>query len=272
MLGMSETPYDLKFQLLGIPVRVHPLFWLVAILLGGSLKDPEKILVWVLCVFVSVLVHEYGHGLVAKSFGAKPSIALLGGFGLCIYHEERETPRQRLAVVLCGPGAGFVFGGLVMLFYSATFGLTLDEHMNIVRFLVGLSTDPLAIGSMVQKLGRNMGMECAESTNFRVYFDLVYINLMWGLVNLLPIFPLDGGRVSEIVLSHFNPYDGKRWGHTLSLIVAGLLAVVTFTRASDGDYFLPFFFAGFAFINYQMLQSIHQAQLMGISDDDWWKR
>jgi stage IV sporulation protein FB len=272
MLGMSETSYDLKFQLLGIPVRVHPLFWLVAILLAGPTRGLDVVFIWVICVFVSVLVHEFGHGLVAKSFGAKPSIALLGGFGLCIYNEERESPFQRLAVVLSGPGAGFVFGAVVMLLYSIVFGITFDEHMNTVRYLVGLSTDPFAIGSMVQKLVRNLGMERAESTNYRIYLDLVYINLMWGLVNLLPIFPLDGGRVSEIGLMYIDPYNGKRWGHTLSLVVAGLLAVVTFARASNGEYFLPFFFAGFAFINYQLLQSIHQAQLMGIYDDDWWKR
>ena len=40
---------------------------------------------------------------------------------------------------------------------------------------------------------------------FEIYWYLVQINIIWGLVNLLPVWPLDGGRVSEIVLSYINP-------------------------------------------------------------------
>ena len=63
--------------------------------------------VWVACVFVSILVHEYGHGLMAKVFDCSPSIVLWGMGGLCYSQAERQTPGQRLAVVLSGPGAGF---------------------------------------------------------------------------------------------------------------------------------------------------------------------
>src|SRR5262245_11912941 len=107
MLGAAETPYDLRFQLLGIPVRVHPLFWLVAAMLGWHNNDLPAVLIWIACVFFSVLVHEYGHGLVAKGFHCAPSILLWGGGGLCFSQAERQTPRQRLAVVVSGPGAGF---------------------------------------------------------------------------------------------------------------------------------------------------------------------
>lgn len=64
MFGVPETPYDLRFQLLGMPVRVHPLFWLVAAMLGWRNENIPLVLIWVGCVFVSILVHEYGHGLV----------------------------------------------------------------------------------------------------------------------------------------------------------------------------------------------------------------
>ena len=62
MFGVSETPYDLRFHALGIPVRVHPLFWLGAALLAGRADDLAVIVIWVACVFVSILVHEYGMG------------------------------------------------------------------------------------------------------------------------------------------------------------------------------------------------------------------
>ena len=65
-----RTGGDLNFQLFGIPVRVHPLFWLIAVLLGIS-GDPQpaEILLWVVAVFVSILVHELGHALTMRAFG-----------------------------------------------------------------------------------------------------------------------------------------------------------------------------------------------------------
>ena len=67
------------------------------------------------CVFLSILVHEYGHGLMAKAFRFSPSIVLHGLGGLCFSEAERQTLRQRLAVLICGPGAGFVLFGLAIL-------------------------------------------------------------------------------------------------------------------------------------------------------------
>jgi hypothetical protein len=94
MLGMPEpTPYDLRFRLLGIPVRVHPLFWLATAVLGsGGSETLGPILIWIGCVFVSILVHEYGHGLMARLFRCRPSIVLYGLGGLCAYDAERQSP------------------------------------------------------------------------------------------------------------------------------------------------------------------------------------
>jgi Zn-dependent protease len=265
MFGVSETPYDLRFRLLKIPVRVHPLFWLVAAMLGWRQNDMPTVLIWVSCVFVSILVHEYGHGLMAKTFGCIPSITLWMGGGLCYSQMDRQTPRQRLAVVLSGPGAGFVLCGVVMLIFSALVGLTPREHLSLVLSLLRLPADSDALLDAIRKLGR------PETTTFTCYWYLVQINIFWGLVNLLPVWPLDGGRVSEILLSYFNPHEGARWGHIISLLVAGVLAILAYTATSD--LFLTVFFGYFAFVNFQILQSIHQAQMMGhYNDEDWWRR
>src|SRR5262249_45286488 len=136
------------------------------------------------------------------------------------------------------------------------------EHLGVVRELFGLPGDPDAVGGAVSKLG--------SGTNIRMYETLVLINVFWGFINLLPVWPLDGGRVSEIVFSYFNPRDGARWGHILSLLVAALTALFALSRS---EMFLTVFFGYFAFANYQILQTLHQAQMMGIhSDEDWWRR
>ncbi len=66
MFGANETPYDLRFRFLGVPVRIHPLFWLVAAVLGWHEKNVPMTAFWVVCVLVSILVHEYGHALMGK--------------------------------------------------------------------------------------------------------------------------------------------------------------------------------------------------------------
>ena len=80
---VGETNLDLKFGLFGIPVRIHPLFWLIGILLGlDTLRaGPEFLMAWLLVLLVSILVHELGHASVAKYFGFRPHIVLhsLGG-------------------------------------------------------------------------------------------------------------------------------------------------------------------------------------------------
>ena len=200
MLGASETPYDLRFRLLDIPVRVHPFFWLIAAALGWQNNNLPMVVAWVGCVFVSILVHEYGHGLTAKAFGSSPSIVLWGMGGLCYSQTERQTAGQRLAVVLMGPGAGFVLCAFVMLGTSVVLGVTPREHVEFAARLLSIGPGSDTIRDRFS----------SEST-WMIYGDLVWINLMWGCVNLLPIWPLDGGRVSEILFSWYDRSRGVRW-------------------------------------------------------------
>jgi stage IV sporulation protein FB len=64
------TQADLHFRLFGIPVRVHPFFWVATLFLGmaGKTADPVNTLIWVAVVFVSILVHEFGHATIQLSF------------------------------------------------------------------------------------------------------------------------------------------------------------------------------------------------------------
>ena len=77
-----ESQYDLHFSLLGIPVRVHPYFWLVSVLMGWNQGDAKLALLWVAAVFVSILVHEMGHALVIRYYGWSPRVTLYSFGGL----------------------------------------------------------------------------------------------------------------------------------------------------------------------------------------------
>ena len=83
MLGNAdETEFDLRFQLFGIPVRVHPLFWLMAAFIAWYPNRLDLVLIGVLCVFVSIMIHELGHAVMFRHFGFRGEIVLymLGGF------------------------------------------------------------------------------------------------------------------------------------------------------------------------------------------------
>lgn len=271
MFGVNETPYDLRFRLLGIPVRVHPFFWVLAGMLGWQNQDLPRVALWVVCVFVSIVVHEFGHALTARAFGASPSVVLYGFGGLCMYQNVRQSPRQRAAVLICGPGAGFVLCGLVMLFYSLRYGLTLPEHFEMARAELWMEPNREISTSVFRKI-LAVPLALRSERGFQVlmplyaYHFLLFINLVWGLINLLPVWPLDGGQLTQTVLSEVNPYNGRRWTHTISLVCAGLVAIFIYTQTES--LFNTLLFAYLFLLNYQMLDAIHRAQVMGIYDED----
>src|SRR5579872_1495033 len=75
----DRTPYDLRWRMLGTDVRVHPFFWLFSAVLGwNEFSRPGGgvgyLALWVGCVFVSVLLHEFGHVFMGRLFGADAHI------------------------------------------------------------------------------------------------------------------------------------------------------------------------------------------------------
>src|SRR5262245_11765466 len=117
MLGNANpTPFDLRFSLFGIPVRVHPLFWLAGALGGWSASDPNLMFLWIGCLFVSILIHELGHARTAQCFGWPPQIVLYIFGGYAQYHPGwGRTMVRQVLILLAGPGAGFLLYGVVCL-------------------------------------------------------------------------------------------------------------------------------------------------------------
>ncbi|WP_165063544.1 metalloprotease [Paludisphaera rhizosphaerae] len=261
--------YDLRFEVLGIPVRVHPFFWMFSALLGmtGARNDLRLVALWVACVFVSILVHEFGHALMGKWFGGSPSILLYSLGGLCYSGTER-TPGQRLAVVLAGPAAGFLLFLATLLVYSLLYHITPAEHLALVRPFVGLTPNAQAFLGGLSKLPSGLGRDV--SLIRETYVQMVQINLYWTLINLLPIWPLDGGQAAQVVMTQANPRNGLRWSHGVSFVTAGLIAI--FLGVQSQDLFITLFMGYFAYINYEQLQRLHEASRFSKDDDDWWRR
>ncbi len=208
----SNSKLDLRFSILGVPARVHPWFWLVVAVLGWNAGDPLGVLSWVAAVFVSILVHEMGHAQCARQFGHSPRILLYGFGGLAIYHPIRDEPTwQRAAVLICGPLAGFVLAAALIALQTST-GLFSTDFL---RFL---------------------------------YAQLLWINIGWGLLNLLPVWPLDGGQLAYTLVDGLTPFRATKVIRILSVTTAALMSLLAFTSQQT---YLALFFAYFAWINWQ---------------------
>jgi Zn-dependent protease len=199
----------LRFPLFGIPVTVRPSFWLVAILLGfdGARRagSPVRFLaVWCGIVLVSVLAHELGHATMARRFGARARITLFALGGVTTWEARPGlSPWRRVAVAAAGSGVGFVLAGVAWVLLEGP----LDQ-------LRGLPRTALAL--------------------------FVRVNVLWGILNWLPIRPLDGGHIFAGVLQAVFGRAGRIaadvmfplftlaagwWAWSNGLIFAALLAV-----------------------------------------------
>jgi stage IV sporulation protein FB len=253
MLGMpATTPFDLNFRLLGIPVRVNPFFWVMAAVLSNwENRSGPEIVIWIACVFISILVHEFGHGLTARALSPqRPTIVLYGMGGLCFSEREQRSPWKRLAVILMGPGAGFLLFGLV----AAT-----------EAYLIGsINTGPINIDIHPRP-------DWSNPLILEAFGDLLWINLFWGIFNLFPIYPLDGGQAAQTLLTMQNRHQAMRRTHILSMVMAGLLAI--FLYQWTGSAINALFVGYLGLINFQLLQAAKfQEPDGGLDDDDWWRR
>lgn len=238
------TRFDLNFSIAGIRVRVHPLFWVIAILLGSSSTNLFNILMWMFVVFVSILVHELGHAFAFRRFGQDSYIILHFAGGLTVpesspfadsyYNQVRLTPNQNIFISLAGPFAGFLLVPIMVLLGMALGG---KPTLNL---LFGFIPIPFVI------MPYNMGLLNT------LFYAFVIINVFWGIVNLLPIFPLDGGNVARYTLIQTDPIDGLRKSLWLSVIVGALIAILGFVFLKS--IYMAFLFGFLAFQSYQMLQ------------------
>src|SRR5574340_838033 len=224
----TPTRYDLNFSIFDIPVRVHPLFWLLTVMLGlyGGLL---QLVIWVVVAFISSLVHELGHALVMRYYGMRSSIILYMGGGLTVPESLRwgygradvaQTPSRQNLISLAGPGAGFLFAALIVLVALALGGSA------GVR-MAGLLPAPYA----TLPFG-------GQILNMFISF-LLWVNIFWGIINLMPVYPLDGGSVARNLFVQFDPIGGMRKSLWLSVIVGGLLA---FFGLLSGSIFMLFIF------------------------------
>lgn len=175
----------LRFRLFGMPVIVRGSFLVIAALIGFlGVGDATRTVAWIAIVFVSILIHELGHAFTARMFGSAVMIELngLGGLTRWSLPEGKLTPGRRALIAAAGSAVGLAFGGLV--------------------WVVGAQFAPYP-----------------PLTAF-VLENLIYVNVFWGLLNWLPIRPLDGGHLLESLLEKVAPVRGETIAKVIFTVTA----------------------------------------------------
>ena len=186
----------LRFRLFGMPVTVRASFLLIAALIGFTgVGEIEETIAWIVIVFVSILIHELGHAFTARRYGSAVAIELngLGGLTRWSAKDGELTPGRRALIAAAGSAVGLVFGGVVWL-VASRFG----PYEPLLAFIL-------------------------EST--------IYVNVFWGLLNWLPIRPLDGGHLLESLLDQLAPSRAEMIARVVfTLTAAGALAFALWFR------------------------------------------
>jgi len=220
----------------GIPVRIHFTFPLILLAFGaeayfsaGPVAAARAVLL-IMAVFVCVVLHEFGHSLQVRRYGiVVRDIILLPIGGLARAERIPENPWQEIVVAISGPLVNFALAAL----------------FTLIIFIRG--TPPSLEGDFVT--------------------DLLMINLVLGVFNLIPAFPMDGGRILRGLLALKLPYlKATRYARAVGQVIA--LAFVVIGFAYGAFVMLPIiavfiFFGGTSEENMIRVKALLENRLVG---------
>jgi stage IV sporulation protein FB len=192
----------------GTAVRVHITFLLFLVWIfaadyaSGGPDEAWTGLLFMVLLFACVLAHEFGHIFTARAFGvATPDVTLLPIGGVARLERIPEEPREEFLIAIAGPAVNVVIA------------------LALVA-LAGAHLDVGALGSV-----DNAGISMVDR--------LAIVNLFLAVFNMIPAFPMDGGRVLRAALA-------SRMGHTRATEVAAAVGqVVAFLLGFAGLFWNP---------------------------------
>lgn len=198
----------------GIKVFIHWTFWIIIgwifmmhFEMGHGWAEGLAGALFILTLFACVVLHEFGHALTAKKYGIPTrDITLYPIGGVASLNRMPEKPAQELAVAVAGPAVNVVIAGILYIFL--------------------FSTDQLLPISEIDHM---------SGDNF--WFNIMAANVILAVFNLIPAFPMDGGRVLRAVLA-FNM--DKLKATTIAARVGQLLAIVFVFLGFFSNFWLVF--------------------------------
>jgi Zn-dependent protease len=215
-----------QFRLGSIPVEVQASHLLTSAAIALTFTPSGRpgvtgtmafnVVSWIFIVFVSVLIHELGHALASRVFGYRPSIVLawMGG------HTHPNAPgpipwHKDVLLTLAGPMFGFLLG--VACYVG---GLFVGRESPVLDYLLGMGA---------------------------------IANFVWAIFNLLPVLPLDGGRIASVLALRVFGQKGLLAAQGLALITSVAMVTLGYTHG------MPFLMLFFAMFGFQALRALSEA-------------
>jgi Zn-dependent protease len=252
----TPTPYDLRFNLLGFDVRISPWFWLAAVLLGWSISQPDVVAaltrqeaqfgaplylaLWTAAMFISILIHELGHALAFRQYGVSSHIVLYHFGGLAVpdgghgYGFSRFHPRQDMIVAAAGPAAQLLLAAIILL-------------------LVRVAGHSVPLEAFWGRWWPDLGGTAIPNQPLAMFaLYLLLPSILWALMNLLPVLPLDGGQIAAGYMKMHDPARGPINALWLSVFVGAAVAVLALMFLHDK--MMAMLFGILAVQNYMTLQ------------------
>jgi Zn-dependent protease len=225
----------LRFKLFDTPIHVQPFFWLIALFVGWTWAEEAGFFgfkwaegsgggvdMWLrvglgaAIVLVGVLMHELGHAFAGRRFGLVPKIELHGLGGATSWEGRGYlTPARHMWVSFAGPLVGIVIGALAL----AVLFVLAPPKDSLITFTLGA---------------------------------VAVVNLGWGVLNLIPILPLDGGN---IVASLFELIWGPGARVFVRWVSVGLSVMVIGLAVLSQSIFIGILGGFFALSNWRALRA-----------------
>jgi Zn-dependent protease/CBS domain-containing protein len=220
-------------RLFGSEIRVHVTFLLLLLWIGvahyqqGGTQAAISGVGFILALFACVVAHEFGHALTARRYGIRtPDITLLPIGGLARLERMPEKPGQEIVVALAGPAVNVVIAAALI--------LILNTHFD---------------SDALQRL---------DNPNLSFLVRLASVNIFLALFNLIPAFPMDGGRVLRAVLAIWYP---RTQATNIAAKIGQALAFVFGFAGLVGGNPMLIFIAIFVY-----LAATAEAQMVGLQD------
>jgi stage IV sporulation protein FB len=207
-------------SIFGTSIRIDLSFLILVALFVASDYNPNRgiqyALLWIPVLLISVLIHELAHAAAIAMFGYGPSDVVLGGMGGVTMNRRKARPWHDMVISIAGPLSSFALAWLVKITYLS---------------VPYLQRDPMFIAFLPM---------------------LRQANIWWGIFNLLPVSPLDGGHAVRNLLRMFlNERVAFVIAVWVAIVIGSVIAILGFLARW---IFLALLLAWFVYMNYQQWQ------------------
>ncbi len=226
----------IRFRLFGVSVSIHPSLWLTLALVGlmtvSGVSLLPGVVLFTIAGFLCLFVHERGHALLSRALGGgEPEVVMAWLGGDCCNTRAVLTRWRGVVMTAAGPVASLLLAALsILLLCLYVRGFESGLYLSL-NFLFGyVPSDYVAL---------------FPSYGLAFFKFLIQISIWWSLLNLLPIFPLDGGQIMHGLM------DSPHTMHVVSVTVAAM-SMAAFIAMSA--WFLVLLMGFLGYLNFRCLQ------------------